>query len=88
MNDYKNFDNWFNEVENYGTRSERFYDELQSMTPQRAVEWLRAVWDCAQQSKQWQDLTKEEIRLIRKKNQSHDAFAAAIQDELRVKNNE
>lgn len=45
---YNTFEEWFNEVENYSTRGERFYDELKGMAPQRGVEWLRAVWECAQ----------------------------------------
>jgi hypothetical protein len=47
MKQYKDFNSWFHEVENYGMRSERFYEEFQDMTPQRAIEWLRAVWECA-----------------------------------------
>jgi hypothetical protein len=47
---YKNFNQWFHEHENYGMRSERFYEEFQNMTPQRAVEWLQAAWECARQN--------------------------------------
>lgn len=47
MKEYPEFNDWFNEVENYGTRSERFYEELQSITPARAVEWLQAAWECS-----------------------------------------
>lgn len=50
MNKYEKFEDWFWEIENYGTRGERFYDELRTMKPERAFEWLRAVWDCARES--------------------------------------
>lgn len=48
---YDTFDDYFNEIENYGMRSERFYEELKGMSPQRAVQWLRAVWECARETK-------------------------------------
>jgi hypothetical protein len=50
---YKNFDEWFNERENFGTRAERFYEEMQHMTNEHAahspcaIEWLKAAWECA-----------------------------------------
>jgi len=44
---YKDFDEWFNERENFATRGERFYDEMQHMTTEHAIEWLRAAWACA-----------------------------------------
>ena len=44
---YDKFEDWFWEVEGFSTRGERFYDEFMQMTPERAVEWLQAVWDCA-----------------------------------------
>lgn len=44
---YKSFEDWFNEIENFSTRGERFFEELSYMTPQRAEEWLRAAWSCA-----------------------------------------
>lgn len=43
---YDSFDDWFWEIENFATRGERFYDELQNITPDRAVEWLKAAWEC------------------------------------------
>jgi hypothetical protein len=48
---YESFDEYFNEIENYGLRSERFFQEFNGMTPRRAVEWLRAVWNCARETK-------------------------------------
>jgi hypothetical protein len=48
---YRRFEDYFDEIENYATRGERFYDEFSvSMTPQRAVEWLRAAFECARQT--------------------------------------
>ena len=45
---YKQFDDWFWELENYGMRGERFYEEFSNgITPERALEWLRACWQCA-----------------------------------------
>lgn len=47
MKKYENFEDYFWEVENFGTRGERFYDEFKDMTPERALEWLKAAWACA-----------------------------------------
>lgn len=47
---YKEFDDWFWEIENYATRGERFFDELQHMDNRRALEWLKACWECARQN--------------------------------------
>lgn len=44
---YKDFDDWFWEIENYTTRGERFYVEFQHMSGERAIEWLKAAWECA-----------------------------------------
>ena len=45
---YETFEDWFNEIENYGTREERFLDEFgQHEGRARMIEWLRAAWDCA-----------------------------------------
>ena len=53
---YETFDDWFNEIENYGTRGERFLDEFgQHEGRARMIEWLRAAWHCAQEEK------KEEV---------------------------
>jgi hypothetical protein len=49
MKKYQKFEDWFNEIEITADRSDRFYDELKHMTYQRAVEWLRAAWDCARE---------------------------------------
>jgi hypothetical protein len=44
---YETFDDWFNELEGFGMRSERFLDELVNIHPSRAIEWLQAAWECA-----------------------------------------
>lgn len=46
---YEKFTDWFDEFENYSMRSDRFFDELQNMTPARIVEWLQAAWECARE---------------------------------------
>lgn len=47
---YSNFEDWFNEIENYGLRSERFYEEFPNIDP-RMIEWLKASWECAREKK-------------------------------------
>ena len=47
MKKYEKFEDWFEEMEMTADRSDRFYDEMKYMTYQRAVEWLKAAWDCA-----------------------------------------
>ena len=47
---YKDFDDWFDEIENYGMRGERFHDEFSMVEYEkrkRMIEWLQAAWDCA-----------------------------------------
>lgn len=51
---YPEFDDYFFEIENYGTRFERFYDEFQHIdmeTARRAIEWMQAAWECARMEK-------------------------------------
>jgi hypothetical protein len=48
---YEAFFDWFHEVENYGMRSERFYEEFRTLGPQRAVEWLQTAWRLGAESK-------------------------------------
>ena len=50
MKKYKTFDDWFDEIENYGMRMERFHEEfamLDYVKRQRMIEWLQAAWECA-----------------------------------------
>jgi hypothetical protein len=44
---YEKFEDWFYERENFSDRSDRFAEELQTMDYPRAVEWLKACWECA-----------------------------------------
>lgn len=42
------FDNWFNEVEGYALRSERFYEDLdyyRGDNPQVVLRWLKAAYE-------------------------------------------
>ena len=55
MRQYKKFEDWFEEIENYGMREERFHDEfsmLDYVKRERMIEWLRAAWDCARMQKE------------------------------------
>jgi hypothetical protein len=55
MRKYKTFDDWFDEIENYGMRMERFHDEfamLDYVKRERMIEWLRAAWQCAREQKE------------------------------------
>jgi len=42
------FSDWFNEIEGFALRGERFYDELDHLTsggrPDRILEWLKAAY--------------------------------------------
>ena len=45
---YKNFEDWFNERENFSFRSDRFLEEWDNgMDPERVTQWLKAAWECA-----------------------------------------
>lgn len=46
---YEKFEDWFNEIENFASRGERFYEELQHMPVDRIELWLRAAWECARE---------------------------------------
>jgi hypothetical protein len=41
---------WFNEIESFGLRSERFYDEV-THKPSRAYEWLKAAFEAGADSR-------------------------------------
>ena len=38
------FNSWFNEIELYCLRSERFYEELPSMTSHQILQWLKEAY--------------------------------------------
>ena len=55
---YETFDHWFQEIENYGMRMERFYDEFGQYTGrERMIEWLRAAWECSRE----EEVKKDEV---------------------------
>lgn len=49
------FEDWFNEIELYSMRSERFFNDLEhhvttsSGSAKRMIEWLRAAYDVGYQ---------------------------------------
>lgn len=45
---YKEMEDWLSEIENFGTRYERFLEEWDNgMDEKRMKQWLQAAWDCA-----------------------------------------
>lgn len=47
---YPTFEEWLFEIENYGTRMERFYEECEcGMSEERILQWLKAAWNCARE---------------------------------------
>ena len=48
---YNTFNDWLGEVENYGTRLERFYEEVEHLTENNIknyailLKWLQAAYD-------------------------------------------
>jgi hypothetical protein len=56
MVEYETFDDWFDEVENYGCRFERFYEELHNAKDSVRLAdlttvWLRAAFESARLTK-------------------------------------
>ena len=50
MKKYENFEDWFDELENYSLRSDRFYEEWHTgHGSDRFIEWLKAAWNCARE---------------------------------------
>lgn len=53
---YTDFESWFDELESYGLRSERFYDTLDAFTSKEALYasmklWLEAAFNSARQKR-------------------------------------
>jgi len=51
MVEYPTFEDWFNEIENFGYRSERFFQHLELLQSERerrefCENWLRAAFEC------------------------------------------
>jgi len=40
-----NFELWFNELEGYSTRAERFYEDIEFPNPQQVKDWLKAAYN-------------------------------------------
>ncbi len=51
MQKYKTFEEWFDELESFSQRSDRFYEEWETgqIDAKRALEWIRAAWNCARE---------------------------------------
>lgn len=51
---YKNFEDWFDELEGYGLRSERFFSDAECPDPfikNRSLrEWMKTAWELGKQS--------------------------------------
>lgn len=51
---YNSFDDWFYEVENYSTRSERFFVDVKCPDPFKKqkilIEWLETAWELGKKS--------------------------------------
>lgn len=54
MNNYTDFEDWFNELEGYSFRSERFFGDVKCPDPfkQREIltEWLKTAWKLGHES--------------------------------------
>lgn len=52
--EYKNFDDYFEEIEGFCLRLERFHEEFSEVPMERRermIEWLRAAFDCGREKK-------------------------------------
>jgi hypothetical protein len=81
MVEYKTFDHWFDETENYGSRFERFYEELHNAKnsvhlAELTTIWLRAAFESAR-------LTKENklSGYSSKKQMANDRWIVDIQED-------
>jgi hypothetical protein len=45
VSDNQNFEQWFNELEGYTSRAERFYEDIELHDPQRIKDWLLAAYN-------------------------------------------
>lgn len=51
---YKNIDDWWNEIENFGLRMERFFEEFDHLSnedQQKIKKWVESAWLCANEKK-------------------------------------
>ena len=67
MMKYKEMNDWLFEIENYGTRIERLYEDLGPFDDirdySRLLVWLQAAWDCSRM--QEEELEESEIDIER-----------------------
>jgi hypothetical protein len=59
-----NFYDWFHEIENYGLRAERFYDDLSRAMddPARMVQWLKVAYEMGSNNTDTMDgITRVEV---------------------------
>ena len=51
---YKNFEDWFDELEGYGFRSERFFSDVGNSDSFMRIgllrEWMKTAWELGKQS--------------------------------------
>jgi len=52
---YMSLDEWLDEIENYSSRRERLYDELED-NPRRAIAWIEEAWKQASRTARIQEL--------------------------------
>ena len=52
--EYEKFEDWFDEIENYGTRSERFLEILPNdiLLSDNMIQWLRAAFECGRMERE------------------------------------
>lgn len=80
MNKYKDFEDYFMEIENYATRAERFYEDLEFKYGDKfelqayMVNWLKSAFDAAR-------LEKEEQPKERMYSEEYDAYYNPITNE-------
>jgi hypothetical protein len=49
---YKTFDDYFDELENFSMRGDRFHEEFQALDyikRDRMIEWLKAAFECGRE---------------------------------------
>lgn len=51
VHQYKSFDDWFDEIENYSTRGDRFYEDLKHGDPSRILVWLKTAFQMGKDSR-------------------------------------
>ncbi len=72
---YNTFEQWFEEIENYAMRGERFLDHLPPNDPALSdamILWLRAAFECGQSGPQRQlDMLAQGINIMLPRSKEH-----------------